>query len=1007
MAISRPISFTKINNELSLGNSLGNYRGEFFLHVPTNSARIIAPNMPISMSSLEGCTVLGDNLPVTPNIELRSQSPLTQKVGVRQGGTTTMAVQFDSLYNISPQPVLTFPVEQNVDNPRVRWYETTGGGFTAVNASEYKTEVVATPGPGTGSSLRVTSVLTISTASAGSRTFVAVGEVYTSRMDQANTPIVATNSQQFPGYEVIATVGAAPTATPGQGTIYGKPNPYSRTIITYTNGDPTFYPEFSIWFLARLYGFNVPPGQDNRHLYDYPDSQNGWVATGGAYWHRRVMLSTDGGLTETDVSAQFSNEDVQLPDFGPSLIGYQGWQKVAMRKKYTVAYEHGYRYRPTITRRRQYIDPTGSTVTLSTVVQVPTFQVNILEKTVDNAIPTLLSVVIDRDQVQEEPGDGTFNVTVTTQHAQGKGFIMTSTDPNVIPGNWNPRLIIDKDEQTYTLGGGGVSRLLSSNQGQDRTLFIGAKPYEVGEWSSNDEILDSITIKNMGAMEKLSSTGVDRGTVDEGESFTFTVAGINFPTAQYGDWTWETTFPADTVSATSGIVNVPYSGDRFTGNYHGTFTVDTLARPLHYEDVTGGRIKVFYNGKLFAQTGANLKIRNTTALPVTLPTAVANPTHHVHVKAGARGEYVSNYYYATVTLNTDGTYTRNNDVFNPGPKVYASPQPLEGDWKPRVTGHGQVSKTVSYEDYLFGVKPSGAAQATASFSGGTASLKLQTIKLRSAMAHAVVSFDWEFYNTASGDTRPGGTISCSIMVDSIPTGPGIIDVGIGGESGIVGEDPFSLGFVVDEPVGGEGIVISDPDVHEPLTGTTIDQGTGQIVEDTNTTTVLNAATSSTTTITSTTTDSTTTLSTGSSIGTILVTSAQVAAATEEAALAASLAEKEAMGTDYEPGSASPVTVVKHPTLGTLLRSFCQGTTKMGVYANGAGGSYNAVIKVNSTDCGYVAPIKTTEAVTVTNAVAQYNEAEIQESIDAALAELGVIDLSDILAGINIGSFGIG
>lgn len=944
--------------------------------------------MPISMSSLEGCTVLGDNNPITPNIELRSQSPLTQKVSVRPGGTTTMTVKFDSNFNHDPQPVLTYPVQQNVDEPTVEWFETTGGTYTAVNSSEYRTRVsVKEPGVGPGElDFTATSVLTISTASVGSRTFVAVGKAYTSRMDVVNTPIVATNSQQFPEYKVIASVGAAPSATPGQGQIYGKPNPYTRTIITYTNGDPTFYPEFTIMFLARLFGFNVPPGQDNRHLYDYPARENGWVATSPAYWHRRVMLSTDGGITETDVSAQFSNDDVQMPDFGPSLLGYQGWQQVAMRKKYTVAYEHGYRYRPTISRRREYVDPTGNTVTLSTVVAIPTFVVNILEKTVDNAIPTLLSINIDKDEVEEMPGDGTFNVTVTTQHAQGYGFIMSSSDGNVIPPMWNPRLIIEKDVQTYTLGNGGASRLTASNQGNDRILTIGARPYEAGEWSSDDEIVDHVIIKNMGKMQKLSGTGVDKGTVDEGESFTFTVVGINFPTAMTDDWTWETTFPAETVVATSGTFNVPYSGNKFTGNYSGSFTVDTVARPTHYKDVTGGRIKVYYKGKLFAQTASNLKIKNTSAEPVTLPTALANPTHHVHVKTGETGRPVSGYYYATVTLNTDGTYTRNNDVYNPGPKLYASPQPLEGDWKPRITGlNGAVVKEVAYEDYLFGVKPSGAAIASTNISGGTASLQLQAIKLVSAFAMANCTFNWEFYNEASGATRTGGTISCSITIDAIPTGPGIVDI-IGGETGIVGEDPFSTGFVVDEPRGGDGKIISDPDVFEPLTGQ-VNTG-GEIKEDTQTTTVFTNNTQTTTTV-------------NTGVGTITVTAAQVAAAQEAAALAASLAEKEAMGTSYDSGAAEPVVVVKHPTAGSLLRTFCKGTTKMGVYANGSGGSYNAVIKRNSTDCGYEEPIKTTEAVTVTPAVAKYNEAEVQAQVDKALAELGVIDLSDILSQIRI------
>jgi len=44
--------------------------------------------------------------------------------------------------------------------------------------------------------------------------------------------------------------------------------------------------------------------------------------------------------------------------------------------------------------------------------------------------------------------------------------------------------------------------------------------------------------------------------------------------------------------------------------------------------------------------------------------------------------------------------------------------------------------------------------------------------------------------------------------------------------------------------------------------------------------------------------------------------------------------------------------------GTLLSTYCDGTTKMGTYANGSGGSYNQVIEYNSTDCGYVYPAGT-------------------------------------------------
>ena len=44
-----------------------------------------------------------------------------------------------------------------------------------------------------------------------------------------------------------------------------------------------------------------------------------------------------------------------------------------------------------------------------------------------------------------------------------------------------------------------------------------------------------------------------------------------------------------------------------------------------------------------------------------------------------------------------------------------------------------------------------------------------------------------------------------------------------------------------------------------------------------------------------------------------------------------------------------------PANGTLLATSCQGTTKMGTYADGAGGTYIDMIEANSMDCGYVAP----------------------------------------------------
>lgn len=47
--------------------------------------------------------------------------------------------------------------------------------------------------------------------------------------------------------------------------------------------------------------------------------------------------------------------------------------------------------------------------------------------------------------------------------------------------------------------------------------------------------------------------------------------------------------------------------------------------------------------------------------------------------------------------------------------------------------------------------------------------------------------------------------------------------------------------------------------------------------------------------------------------------------------------------------------VPPPAAGTLLSTYCSGTTKMGRYANGSGGTYDQAIQTNSTECGYVPP----------------------------------------------------
>jgi len=45
----------------------------------------------------------------------------------------------------------------------------------------------------------------------------------------------------------------------------------------------------------------------------------------------------------------------------------------------------------------------------------------------------------------------------------------------------------------------------------------------------------------------------------------------------------------------------------------------------------------------------------------------------------------------------------------------------------------------------------------------------------------------------------------------------------------------------------------------------------------------------------------------------------------------------------------------NPVAGTLLSQFCNNYTRYGTYADGSGGTYNAVIEYNAAYCGYVAP----------------------------------------------------
>lgn len=60
-------------------------------------------------------------------------------------------------------------------------------------------------------------------------------------------------------------------------------------------------------------------------------------------------------------------------------------------------------------------------------------------------------------------------------------------------------------------------------------------------------------------------------------------------------------------------------------------------------------------------------------------------------------------------------------------------------------------------------------------------------------------------------------------------------------------------------------------------------------------------------------------------------------------------------TPVEPYGEVKVPVI--PPRGTLLDTVCRGVNKVGVYADGKLGKYEALIEANSVDCGYVPPVR--------------------------------------------------
>jgi hypothetical protein len=94
-----------------------------------------------------------------------------------------------------------------------------------------------------------------------------------------------------------------------------------------------------------------------------------------------------------------------------------------------------------------------------------------------------------------------------------------------------------------------------------------------------------------------------------------------------------------------------------------------------------------------------------------------------------------------------------------------------------------------------------------------------------------------------------------------------------------------------------------------------------------------------------------------------------------------------------------------PPPGQLITSYCDETTKMGVYANGYGGTYQGVIELNSTSCGYeeikAAGGQTSTTGTTNANIELYVDADLTALIQAQLDIIGAIDLSNILADLDL------
>lgn len=900
------ISLSEINSFLSKGNNISAYYDEHYLDTKRNTSKIFKPDRPISFGAFDNLDKLPDADVILPLVELTSQGGSgTYFKG--DGADITLSIVLKAKKNSEPQPTLSFNAAQRPHQTVIKWYETTGGAFTEMTSV---TSTVALPKSWVFRERKqpeyiFRSMLKIPKDTTGTRTFVARAEVFTYNND--TNEVAGSAITTFDPYTITISEAGEPELT-AQVQVPGVDS--SGTIITYTDGSATSYPAGGVGF-NYTFSEGSSPGYI---LTDRSESHVSYVSyNGGAF-----VASTASGVGPYGPFHQSHD-----PTRSPKEFGY--WVRAPI--EYTVPGE--YRFKLISSVSNTFTKPDGTTGYVITATDEGIHTATIGSKTIDNAVPTLLGWTISENSISENGGVAT--VTLNTQHAIGEDIVLAASEN--MKGNlntWGKTHKISANSMTFTF----TSK--ASNNGNDRTLTLYATPQGT-EWDDATMVSDTVTLTNSGEPTLLDGYGMNGvNSVNEGGSFTYTLKGINF---QEENYTWSTTFPAASVVATSGSFSTPYAGGYWGGNYHGTFTVDTVERTDHYQDVTGGQIKVYRNGQLYTQSGANLTIKNTTAQPVTLPTSNGTaPLAHSRMMIDTT--YPEGNWFGvgsvSITLNKDSTWTSSSGQRG----TYATPAPLEGDWVPVIASAGPIAKLITQED-ITNIPPGGGMTFTQEFSQSTATLKVKGDAAQSIIGSGSCTFTYIFKNTVSKEVRTGGVLNLSLHIHAIPSKGIVVDI-----------------IVVENPLG---VVVDDTLIYGPTEVILVDKGVEPVVV-----------------------------------------------------------------TDVEQVVVTEV----HPTRGGLIRTYCgKNSIKWGAYHDGAGGHFARIIERNSVECGYISPfddsgIKAGETyepeIDVTtqtyaaggtgtdqvnqniydSTLAEIDE-QVRQNVQDAIAENGIPDLTNVLAGIKV------